>query len=51
MNGAPLISIENVRKVYQLGEVEVVPLRGVSYTSTRARWWRSWGRRARARRP
>ena len=30
MNPGPLISIENVRKVYKLGEVEVVPLRGVS---------------------
>jgi len=30
MSAAPLIDIENVRKVYKLGEVEVVPLRGVS---------------------
>ena len=30
MSESPLIAIENVRKVYQLGEVEVVPLRGVS---------------------
>ena len=30
MTPGPLISVENVRKVYRLGEVEVVPLRGVS---------------------
>jgi len=30
MTPGPLISVENVRKVYRLGEIEVVPLRGVS---------------------
>jgi putative ABC transport system ATP-binding protein len=30
MSDAPLIDIVNVRKVYNLGEVEVVPLQGVS---------------------
>jgi putative ABC transport system ATP-binding protein len=30
VSGAPLIALENVRKVYRLGEVEVVPLGGVS---------------------
>ena len=30
MSNGPIISVEHVRKVYRLGEVEVVPLRGVS---------------------
>ena len=44
-----LIEIQDVTKVYQMGDVEVNALQGVSFTIHAARWWRSWGRRAAAR--
>ncbi len=48
----PVIEVEDVRKTYRNGTLEVEALRGVSFDDRRpASTWPSWARRARASRP
>ncbi len=43
-----MIELKDVTKVYQMGEVEVHALRGVSLQIGGGRWWPSWVPLARA---
>ena len=49
MNDA-VIEIRDVAKVYQMGDVKVHALRGVSLEIGKVNWWRSWGHQAPANR-
>ena len=46
-----MIEIQDITKVYRLGDVEVRALDGVSFKVEPATGSPSWGRRARASRP
>ena len=40
----PTIDVVGLTKTYQMGDVKVEALRGVSFTIEPGRdWWRSWG--------
>ena len=44
----PVIEVESLRRVFQLGSETVEALRGVSLSIAHASIWRSWGHRDRA---